>query len=187
MDRTLQLWLADAGGQAALAANGWDGALHPEPEADFVAVVDANLGYNKVDAALQRSLDYSVTWPGGPAAPALAALTVTYTHTATTEDPVCDPRPRYGDTYADLVGRCAFLYTRVYVPGGSQLLGIDGVDQTTAGSQLGEAGATEFAAFQILPPGETRSIVYRYQLPAGITPESYRQRCSARPGSHRCR
>ncbi|MBK8049697.1 MAG: DUF4012 domain-containing protein [Anaerolineales bacterium] len=69
---------------AALAANGWDGALHPAPGADFVAVVDANLGYNKVDAALQRSLDYSVTWPAGPAAPALAALTVTYTHTATT-------------------------------------------------------------------------------------------------------
>ncbi|MBK8049698.1 MAG: hypothetical protein IPK16_22890 [Anaerolineales bacterium] len=72
------------------------------------------------------------------------------------------------------MGRCAFLYTRVYVPGGSQLLGVDGVDQSTVGSQLGEAGTLEFATFQILPPGETRSIVYRYQLPAGITPESYR-------------
>ena len=32
---------------------------------DFLAVVDSNVGYNKVDAAMQRQLQYEVSWPQG--------------------------------------------------------------------------------------------------------------------------
>ena len=57
---------------------GW--GLQPEPGADFLAVVDTNMGYNKVDAVVERSLGYTVTWPDGPDQPAMATVTFTYTH-----------------------------------------------------------------------------------------------------------
>ncbi len=39
----------------SLHAQGWDGALRPATGSDFLAVVDTNMGYNKVDAAIERS------------------------------------------------------------------------------------------------------------------------------------
>ena len=44
-DRSLQLWVRDPATQKTLAALGWDGSLQPAAGADFLAVVDSNLGY----------------------------------------------------------------------------------------------------------------------------------------------
>lgn len=48
------------------------------------------MGYNKVDAAIERGLDYRVSWPDGADQPAQATLTLTYTHPIEAEDPGCD-------------------------------------------------------------------------------------------------
>ncbi len=64
-DRSIQGWVNNAQVQRRVDAAGWDGALRPTADADFLAVVDTNMGYNKVDAAIQRALEYSVTWPDG--------------------------------------------------------------------------------------------------------------------------
>ncbi|MCB0092388.1 MAG: hypothetical protein KDE54_31080, partial [Caldilineaceae bacterium] len=63
--RAIQIWLNDKEDAQQLAALGWDGALHPEQGADFIALVDSNLGYNKVDSVLERSISYEVAWPDG--------------------------------------------------------------------------------------------------------------------------
>lgn len=63
--RSIQLLVQDQYIGPLLAAQGWDGALAPLPDADFLAVVDTNMGFNKVDAVIERSLAYTITWPTG--------------------------------------------------------------------------------------------------------------------------
>lgn len=173
-DRSLQLWVADEDAGRVLAEAGWDGGLHPAPGADFLAVVDTNMGYNKVDAAMERALAYTVDWPAGAGAPALATLTLTYTHPIRADDPGCDPTPRYGATYADLMARCYFDYVRVYAPRGSKLIDVAGVAPEDVTTQPGERGTQQFAGYFVLPPGSTQRVTFTYELPAGIAPESYR-------------
>jgi len=172
-DRSAQLWVSDPSAQQVFAAAGWDGGLHPQAGADFLAVVDSNLGYNKVDAVIQRGVDYAVRWPDGPDAPALATLTLTYTHPITATDPGCDPSPRYGAGYAALIKRCYFDYVRVYAPAGSRLIDVDGMAPETVTSEAGEAGTQRFGGFFILPPNNRQVVTWTYRLPAGLTPDSY--------------
>jgi hypothetical protein len=152
----------------------WDGGLHPLPGADYLAVVDTNMGYNKADAAIQRSLAYSVTWPDGPGQPALATVTISYTHPITIPDPGCDPSPRYGTAYADMIARCYFDYVRVFAPAGSQLVKAGGIEGESTISRRGERGTHEFAGFFVMPPAGEQQVYFTYQLPAGITPDNYR-------------
>jgi hypothetical protein len=173
--RALQLWLADPTAQAALHGLGWDGALRPEPGADFLAVVDTNMGYNKVDAAIQRTVDYAVAWPEGADASAEVALTLTYTHTAPPgTDPECKPEPRYGETYAAMIGRCYFSYLRVYAPAGSELIRATGVPTDSVNTMPGERGTTKFTGYVVVEPGATRQVQLRYRLPPALTPADYR-------------
>ena len=115
--RSIQVWLAQPQLEQVLVEREWDGGLHPQEGADFLAVVDSNVGYNKVDAAMQRQLQYEVSWPAGANRPAEVTLTLTYTHPVAASEPGCNPAPHYGAAYADLIARCYFDYVRVYAPG----------------------------------------------------------------------
>jgi len=172
-ERSIQVWLANPTAAAVMRAQGWDGALRPVVGGDFLAVIDTNMGYNKVDAAMQRQLDYRVDWPDGPDQPAQATLTLTYTHPVDAEDPGCDLTPRYGDSYNDLIERCYFDYIRVYAPAGSTLLEVTGVDQESVSVQRGERRTQVFTGYFILPPGERAVVTFTYLLPPTLTPDAY--------------
>ena len=172
--RAIQIWLNDKEDAQQLAALGWDGALHPEQGADFIALVDSNLGYNKVDSVLERSISYEVAWPDGNDQPAQATLTVTYHHPVAVDDHECDITPRYGTSYDDMAARCYFDYVRLYAPRGSELVRIDGVEPDSVFSQSGEGRTTYFAGHFIMQPGETKTVTFVYMLPAEITPQNYR-------------
>jgi hypothetical protein len=172
-DRSIQIWVNEPQVQKVLADARWDGGLHPIDGADYVAVVDTNVGYNKVDKAVERSLTYSVTWPNGPTKPALATLALDYTHPITREDPGCDPAPRYGKAYEDMVARCYFDYVRIYAPGGSKLISFDGVEPQSITSRDGEHNTEEMAGYFVMPPNGKHQVLITYRLPAGITPEKY--------------
>lgn len=173
-DRSIQGWVANPDVQAVLSEARWDGGLHPQQGADYLAIVDTNMGYNKVDAAMQRAADYRVSWPDGPDQPALATLTLTYTHPIQAEDPGCDQSPRYGKTYADMIARCYFDYVRVYAPAGSELITFNGVKGETITSERGERGTQTMAGFFVMPPNSRQQLELTYRLPAGITPDNYR-------------
>ena len=181
--RSIQVWMDRAGVQKVLADQKWDGGLHPPTDGDFLAVVDSNVGYNKVDAALQRALQYEVAWPQGPEQPAEVMLTLTYTQPVVAEDPGCNPAPRYGDNYADLIARCYFDYIRVFVPGGSELMNVSGIDPQTVTSTVGEKGTQQFGGYFVVPPNSTKSITFTYRLPAGITPQDYSLRIQRQSGT----
>jgi hypothetical protein len=170
----IQIWVDDDEVAAQLAKAGWDGGIQPEEGADFLLYVDTNMGYNKVDAVMERALTYEVSWPGGPDEPALAKTSMTYHHPVEAPGHVCDPRPRYGDSYDEMTQRCYFDYVRLYTPGGSELIDVEGVQPDSATSQRGESGTEVFSGYFIMKPGDEHTVTFTYRLPPGITPDNYR-------------
>ncbi len=162
--RHLQVAVDDPTLAAVLAERGWDGALRAPAQGDFLAVVDSNVGFNKVNAAVRQEIAYRVAPDDGGL---VATLTLTYTHPMPAQAAPCDRTPRYGDSYDDLIRRCYWDYLRVYAPGGSQLLSANGVDQPK--TERGEGGTTVFAGAFVLKPGEQRVVTLRYRLPATVT------------------
>ena len=80
-------------------------------------------------------------------------LTVAYTHTLAAERPECDPAPRYGEQYADMMARCYFDYVRVLAPGGSALVSVDGIDPETVTTAPTERGLRQFAGYLVVAAG----------------------------------
>lgn len=172
-ERAIQIWVQEPEAAEQLAILGWDGSLRPPLAGDFLALVDSNFGYNKVDSVLEREIDYRVSWPEGPEHRAQAETTVTYRHPLNIENHQCDITPRYGTTYDDMAARCYFDFVRLYVPQGSRLLDVAGVDLTTAKSQLGENGTQLFSAYFIAQPGSEHSITFSYELPESVQIANY--------------
>ena len=146
-------------------------------------MVDSNVGFNKVDAVIERSLSYAVDWPAAGAAPT-ATLTLTYTHPLSVTDPGCDQTPRYGGSYVDLIDRCYFNYVRVYVPRGSKLVASAGLQPGSTMSTVGEKGLQVFAGFVIQPPNTTHTVTLTYELPASLQPENYSLVLQRQAGTH---
>ena len=172
--RSVQIWVADPKVSLQLAKLGWDGGLHPPQEGDFVALVDSNLGYNKVDSIIQRSMEYAVAWPNGAEEPAIATLKMTYTHPLPVKEHECNVYPRYGKEYDDLTKRCYFNYIRLYVPAGSELLSVDGAEPESVSTRRGEKSTQIFSAYIIVKDGTEETVTFVYELPPRITPDSYR-------------
>ena len=181
--RSIQLSVQDEALGAVLAAQGWDGALTPLPGADFVAVVDTNMGYNKVDVMIERGLAYTVSWPTTAGETPLAVASVTYTHTFEGPPNLCVPKPIYGDTYDAMIERCYFDYVRLFVPAGSTLEDIAGVEDDSIGSQRGEKGTQVFSGYFKLEPGESKTVTFTYRLPATLAPEDYALRLQRQSGT----
>jgi hypothetical protein len=181
----MQVWLADPAAADLMAELGWDGMLRPEAEADFVALVDTNMGYNKVDAVLERNLAHTVIWPDGPTAPAQATVTVTYRHPLNVVDEACSPQTDYGkiSSYTGLIQRCYFGYVRLYVPAGSELLTLEGVAADSISSQPGERGTQVFAGYFSLEPGDEHAVTFTYTLPSHITLSNYQLVVQRQSGS----
>lgn len=171
--RAMQVWVQHPDAAKKLAQMDWDGALRPDGSGDFLALVDSNFGYNKVDSVLERSLAYQIQWPDGEKNSAVATATIHYKHPVTVLGHQCDLTPRYGTTYDDMAARCYFDYVRLYVPAGSRLLDVAGADLSTATSQLGENGTQIFAAYFVAEPGTDHQITFQYELPATIQPNGY--------------
>lgn len=171
--RAVQLWFANPALANTLAEVGWDGGLEPPRTGDFLGVVNTNFGYNKVNALIEDSVAYQVTWPDGPTEPAVATLTLIYRHPYERPNYVCDQTPHYEGTYEEMMVRCYFDYVRIYTPPGSELIGTDGIQPETVTSQRGEGGSQVFGGYFILPPGTQQSIAFQYRLPGHITPDNY--------------
>jgi hypothetical protein len=158
---------------AMIAAQGWDGALQPAQGGDYLAVVDMNMGYNKVDAVIDRSLAYTVAWPTDPTQPGQATVALTYRHPLDVVDEGCDPAPRYGNDYNDLIERCYFDYVRIYAPAGSVLRDVSGLETNSVTSRRGERGTQLFSGYFVLPPHRSHTVVFNYTLPPHIRPVGY--------------
>jgi hypothetical protein len=154
-----------------------DAAIEPGA-ADFLMLVDSNIGFNKVDPLIERSLAYTIDLRD-PAAPR-GEVRLRYRNTVTR--PVeCVHEASYGPAlYEALQTRCYWDYVRLYAPGGAQLLegslppaaaatllsGVDepGIWQAAEGERL----TTVFSGVFVLPTAGEAELRLAYLLPPEV-------------------
>jgi hypothetical protein len=181
-ERHLLIYVEDPAAAAIFAAHGWDGAVRPGA-ADFLMVVDTNMGYNKVNPNIQEAISYSVDLhdPGAP----LGQLAIKHTHRI---KQAAECR-QWGDDksglasnerYAEWMSRCYYDYLRALIPDGSRLLhaqteptpdawmssevGDDGAVTVAEG----EGGTSVLSTFLVVPLGGERTTVFHYRLPPSV-------------------
>jgi hypothetical protein len=173
-ERHLLAYVPQSAAAETLRQAGWDGALRDAP-GDYFMVVDANVGFNKVNPYVTETLSYTVDLrdPSGPQ----AALALVHAHTAPETGAACRHESRFDLTYEQMMQRCYWDYVRVYVPHGSRPLqatahplpaGVLLAGQARAGhAELlpDEDGRTAFAGLLVLRPGARAETRLVYQLP----------------------
>jgi len=173
----LLVYLSQPGAQELLENAGLAHRLLPG-DADYLQLVESNLGFNKANALITRSIEYQVDL-SNPEAPA-ARLSVSFTHGGDRQV-ACVHQSIYDvTTYAEFIQRCYWNYWRVYLPAGSalreaQVKAVPG-DQLLGGqpwpaaveSYPGEMGTQVFAGMLVLPVGEQETIRLAYDLPPQV-------------------
>lgn len=153
---------------ATLDSRGWSGAL-PERNGDVVRVVDADVGYGAVNAFVERLTQYDVALDD-TGVPSTAILTLTYTnrYSPWAEAPTAYAVNGYcTDSYTLQSTRqlgCYANFLRVYVPLGSQLINVTGLEETLGVDQ--EHGRTVFGGYLRVNAGEQKTVQFHYKLPA---------------------
>ncbi|GAP07624.1 hypothetical protein ATHL_02510 [Anaerolinea thermolimosa] len=191
----LLMYLKDSGAQMALAKAGLDGAVRLG-EGDFLMPVDSNIGFNKADALIERTVTYRVD--ARVLQNPQATLVLEYTSRAQ-PGVACVHKEMYGLTYADLQNRCYWNYWRVLVPKDSELLfaqvpavppermlnqkGYDGMVQ----SSPAEGGTIAFAGLLVLPAGDRQTAILSWRLPSRVVRQTkegwvYELRVQKQPG-----
>jgi hypothetical protein len=156
-----------------------DGALRSNVGGDYLMVVDTSMGFNKVSVAMQQAMQYTVTLTTDRAPQ--AELTIAYTNTNPPAPGCVHRAPDYGlnTTYDQLVQQCYWLYRRVLVPPGADLIDatrhptgpgelISGLISDGATRVTTEDDKTVFGTFLIVPRGQQINSRLSYTLPASV-------------------
>lgn len=176
-EKHMLIYVAHPTVQSLLVEHGWAGAVRPGQQ-DFVFVVDSNVGFNKVNAVVERSLSYEADL--SELAQPMARLQIGYAVPGEPET-ACRYDDSYGSgPYADLMQRCYWNYLRVLAPEGAQL--VESAALPTPGNrrwngqpnpgvflqEAGESATTEFNQFFVVPRGERLETSLVYSLPASV-------------------
>lgn len=145
--KNLLLYLADSQLENIAAENGWGGEIKDQP-GDYLMVIDANMGALKTDAVINRGFEYRVSRGINGF---FSKLSLNYAHNG---------KPDWKTSVYK-------SYTRVYVPLGSQLIGLSGYqsEQIDIGS---EAGKTWFGFYLVVDPGKIKNLILEYKPPASV-------------------
>jgi hypothetical protein len=184
-ERHLQIFFNNPKSAAALSQMGWDGAVRSS-DGDYVMVVDANLGFGKVNSLIKQSIDYRVALrPDGTAE---ANLSISYTQLDDPTNVRCQQGfPYVGNlTYDAMMHRCYYDYLRVLVPTGSALRSATAYptpaeyflrNKPDDGKAMvsSEAGKTVLAQFFVVEYGKTLTTRFDYDLPI-VAPLKQNQR-----------
>ena len=181
--RHLLIFVNDSRSANILNRVGWDGSLR-DAEGDYLMVVDANLGFGKINPLIKRKISYHLTLRVDGTAE--AKLSLTYIHQGQQKDVHCQHLlPYVGDiTYEKMMNRCYYNYLRVYTPAGSTLH--SATPHPTPGEYLlrgepdpgqavtldEESGKTVFAQFFVVEYGHTLTTRFEYELPPIVRPRN---------------
>jgi hypothetical protein len=172
--RHLLLISDDAQVAAALHSLGWDGAFTPV-SGDYLALIEANVGYTKTSAALQSALEYTVDLRAPWNPQAVVTLTQQLALAPQADCPVLqDP------DYAALMSACHRGLVQLLVPAAATLtaaalppapVGWLWDQPLPNGGQLRAQhsdGLLSLAHYYTLLPGGERRAVLSYSLPATV-------------------
>lgn len=166
---------------AWLNSQGWDGAIWQGP-GDYIQVVDANVGFNKTNARVERTVDYQVDL--NPDGSATAVVDITYQNSSQLEmqEPCFQELPE-GAAAEGWIDDCYWTYTRLYAPAGSELISAspdrwppnsiwEQMNPTAKdpGVQVGppEAGRQVFGTMVLVPPQSSATVHFEYKIPPGV-------------------
>lgn len=173
------LFAKDADLQELILENDWGGKLR-EVRGDYLTVIDANLASLKTDPAVDRHVKYVIR-PDTELGGYRGEVSVTYTN--------------HGSfTWKTTRYR---TYTRVYLPLGSKLIGVDGAmkddklknpaGEPGQADQGQELGRQWFGAFISTEPGQSNTLTFRFRLArsieANLMADSYYLIAERQPGS----
>ncbi len=179
--RHILLYSAEPELQSFLAAHHWDGSVRPDAH-DFLMVVGSNFGYNKANPSIRQDVTYAVNLTD--LAQPQAEVTVRHRHLLDLSGE-CNhwggkwrPINQYEDSFVD----CYWDYLRILVPAGSdrftwdtQVIPSDWLAHGNRSDDPGMFlpleqinGAQVLGTFFVVPFGEERSTVLRYQLPPAV-------------------
>jgi len=159
----IQVYLVDPELQSIFRRAGWAGEMAEAP-GDYLLVVDANVGYNKVSGNIEQLIDYRVEIEASGRVQ--ATLSIRYHNRCIAAPRECNKWAQYLPTYGALAQGCYWDYVRVYVPAGAELRSAKGGDESMAVSS--ELGRTVFATSLLLRPGEHRELLLEYLLPSNV-------------------
>ena len=173
----LQVFFNNQAVQQAVARAGLEGGVHPGG-GDYLMLVDWNMGYNKTDPLMVRSVDYEVDLrdPGHPQ----GRITIRYQNTVKKDVP-CKHEATYGDgSYQDQRERCYWNYWRVYKPAGTYLIGYTAPDIPAAwlmsgkawpgqvAETTGERDSVVLGGFIVVPTNSKGEISLTFGLPGTV-------------------
>ena len=183
----LQIYVRDPFVAAVLDNIDYDGRLERPASGDYLMIVETNVGYNKVNPLIERSVRYDVEISEDSSA--TARLTISYVHTGHGNTEPCVQVLPYvlGITYDSLINQCYWNYLRVYVPGDISPIELQEhrlpMDVVPAGrgwqqemsSTVEEVGtgSTITTAF-VLSRGDRVSTTHIYESPRAATGEDAR-------------
>lgn len=180
-ERHILVYLHDVEAAELLASRHWDGAVL-ETEGDYLQVVDANVGFNKVDPNVTRTIDFHVDLSDPELA--RAGVAVHYQNNSQRAVVKCRQEMEKLPSYEARVHGCYWDYVRFFVPEGSWLLTAER-EPLPSGSLLNrkrfappgdagpdtgptEAGKIPYGVFFVLEPGAQRTVRLGWGLPARV-------------------
>ena len=159
-EKHVLIYLPDPQARNVLRDLNWDGAVIHPPH-DYLAVVDANVGYTKANPNIAETISYRVEIDADGRA--TSQVQISYENRSTRKLDVCVKDMSYDLTYELMQQRCYWDYVRVYAPGGAVLgesQGTSRVDELDEGT-----GHTIWATSFVIAPGQQHQIGYAYVLP----------------------
>jgi hypothetical protein len=161
--KDIQLFFFDGTLQESARRSGWDGGFDGEFSGDFLLVVDANLDAWKTDSVMERSYRYEVDFSDDIPH---ARLTVSYRHTGFEKN---------------FMVKDYQSFVRVYVPDGSWFRGVSGgVSEPVYGEFMGRRYVGVLTG---VPLGESRDIIFEYDLPERMMESAYDLKIVRQPGT----
>ena len=171
-EKHMQIWLADPRAQAFIERMDWDGGIDAAEGADYLNVVEQNVGGNKLDYFQTQNHVLEITPEGDDA--------MNRVHVEVSNGAIL-PQHRYvmGDS-AGLLGGVTRPMMNVYVPANAQLLAAEAQGElypmeagaaawsgSTPPAYL-EKGKRVWAVAFLIPVGDSAAVTYDYRVPGVV-------------------
>ncbi len=203
-EKHVLLYFDDPEMKELVTRSGWDGAIRPNVNSDFLMAVDSNIGFNKTYAVMQVSQEYDIDL--SDLEDPKAKFTIQHQNNSSImDDCIQSPRPS-AETLPERnyrINGCFWSYLRIYTPVGSMLVSstpheikapwpLREKDIPARTDTLDEAitGVQAYGTLLVVPTGQSLETSFTYRLPLGVVMKKngnetfiYRLKIQKQPGT----
>jgi|GEM_PF-594003 len=148
----IQVYIFDAEAQSLIDSYGFGGRIIEQVDGDYLAVISTNLGGDKTNWFTSKEVTHTLEKSNNKW---MDTVKIKYTYTQPSDD------------YIALVKRFRD-WVRVYVPIGSELISVEGSEDSTLNLTDQERNKVWYSGYLELGPGESKEITFKYYLPSDV-------------------